>query len=136
MDENYQIWKLLQATEPRRSRKYPDIKQLEAELDTAREEKMRARKKRKLEAVANSTGNGEAKKAKMEEKTPEVKNKRKGGRSRKKESEDDDERDEEQEDCSAKPKCLRPIGKEVKFLVTFPKIFLEISNLLGSLGSM
>ena len=62
-----------------------------------------------MEAAANA--NGEAKKAKIE--TPEVK-KRKGGRSRKKDSSEDEERDEEQEDCSAKPKCLRPIGKQVK----------------------
>ena len=61
-----------------------------------------------MEAAANA--NGEAKKAKIE--TPEVK-KRKGGRSRKKDSSEDEERDEEQEDCSAKPKCLRPIGKQV-----------------------
>jgi len=81
MDENQQIWKLLQAAEPRRSKKYPDLNQLEAELETAREEKLKAKKKRKMEAAANA--NGEAKKAKIE--TPEVK-KRKGGRSRKKDS--------------------------------------------------
>merc|ERR1712223_2249035 len=111
MDENQQIWKLLQAAEPRRSKKYPDLNQLEAELETAREEKLKAKKKRKMEAAANA--NGEAKKAKIE--TPEVK-KRKGGRSRKKDSSEDEERDEEQEDCSAKPKCLRPIGKQVQWV--------------------
>ena len=108
MDENQQIWKLLQAAEPRRSKKYPDLNQLEAELETAREEKLKAKKKRKLEAAA-SASNGEAKKAKLD--TLDAR-KRKGGRSRKKDSEDED-RDEEQEDCSAMPKCLRPIGKEV-----------------------
>ena len=102
-----------QAAEPRRSKKYPDLNQLEAELETAREEKLKAKKKRKMEAAANASNNVgglEAKKAKIE--TPEIK-KRKGGRSRKKDSSEDEERDEEQEDCSAKPKCLRPIGKEV-----------------------
>merc|ERR1711944_90849 len=51
MDECHQIWKLLQATEPRRSKIYPDLHRLEAELETAREEKLRAKKKRKLEAA-------------------------------------------------------------------------------------
>merc|ERR1712025_48972 len=64
MDECHQIWKLLQATEPRRSRKYPDLHKLEVELETAREEKLRAKKKRKLEAA---TAASEAKKVKTEE---------------------------------------------------------------------
>ena len=55
-----------QATEPRRSRKYPDLNELEAELETAREEKLRARKKRKLEAV--NAENNVAKKIKLDEK--------------------------------------------------------------------
>ena len=113
MDENQQIWKLLQASEPRRSRKYPDLNQLEAELETAREEKLKAKKKRKMEAAANAEN---AKKAKVE--TPDIKKRKSaGGRSRKKDSSEDDERDEEQEDCSAKPKCLRPIGKEVSLKI-------------------
>ena len=54
---------IFQATEPRRSRKYPDLHKLEVELETAREEKLRAKKKRKLEAA---TAASEAKKAKTE----------------------------------------------------------------------
>ena len=102
-----------QATEPRRSRKYPDLSQLEAELETAREEKLRARKKRKLEAV---NAENQAKKIKLDEKaTPDGK-KRKGGRRVKKDpkSEESEDAEEEQEDCCAKPKCLKPVGKEVK----------------------
>ena len=53
-------------SQPRRSRKYPDLNELEAELETAREEKLRARKKRKLEAV--NAENNVAKKIKLDEK--------------------------------------------------------------------
>jgi len=124
MDENHQIWKLLQATEPRRSRKYPDLNELEAELETAREEKLRARKKRKLEAV--NAENNVAKKIKLDEKaTPDHTKKRKGGRrpAPKKDkdvkasaSAEESDEEEEQEDCSAKPKCLKPVGKEVHWV--------------------
>ena len=69
--------------------------------------------------------------------------KRKGGRTRKKEAADDSEdNDEEQEDCSAKPKCLRPVGKEVRLYsiiyLFFPffSIFEIYFPLLGSLGAM
>ena len=110
-----------QATEPRRSRKYPDLNQLEAELETAREEKLRARKKRKLEAT---TVENNAKKLKLEEKaTPDGNKKRKGGRrtlpkkDSSKSADDSDDGEEEQEDCSAKPKCLKPVGKEVIILL-------------------
>jgi len=116
MDENHQIWKLLQATEPRRSRKYPDLNQLEAELETAREEKLRARKKRKLEAV---NAENQAKKIKLDEKaTPDGKKRKGGGRRVKKDpkSEESEDAEEEQEDCSAKPKCLKPVGKEVHWV--------------------
>ncbi len=117
MDETQHIWRLLQASEPRRSRPYPDLKELEAELEAAREEKMKARRKRKQETEADA-----AKKAKKDEaggmpkrRGKEVTTKR-GGGSRKsaanKEEEGDDE-EEEQEDCSANPSCLRPTGKEV-----------------------
>jgi len=115
MDECHQIWKLLQATEPRRSRKYPDLHKLEVELETAREEKLRAKKKRKLEAA---TAASEAKKVKTEgEPQAQENGKKRKGRARKKESVDDSEdNDEEQEDCSAKPKCSRPVGKEVHWV--------------------
>jgi len=121
MDECHQIWKLLQATEPRRSRKYPDLHKLEVELETAREEKLRAKKKRKLEAA---TAASEAKKVKTEggastgqSASAQENGKKRKGRTRKKESADDSEdNDEEQEDCSAKPKCCRPVGKEVHWV--------------------
>ena len=102
----------LQATEPRRSRKYPDLHQLEVELETAREEKIRAKKKRKLEAATTVP---DIKKAKVDPAT----NQKRKGRARRKDD-DSDDNDEEQEDCSAKPKCLKPVGKEVsatKYLV-------------------
>merc|ERR1719278_1251250 len=85
MDECHQIWKLLQATEPRRSRKYPDLHKLEVELETAREEKLRAKKKRKLEAA---TAASEAKKVKTEEQSVSAQEngKKRKGRARKKES--------------------------------------------------
>merc|ERR1711994_979431 len=51
MDETQHMWRLLQAVEPRRSRRYPDLNKLEAELESAREEKLRAKKKRKLAAA-------------------------------------------------------------------------------------
>jgi histone demethylase JARID1 len=125
MDETQHIWRLLQATEPRRSKKYPDLNQLEAELENAREEKVRAKKKRKLEmskegsvespTVTAENGASEAKQPKIEGSTSDKKG-RKGGRTRKRDSEEEQEQEqeEEQEDCSASPKCLKPVGKEVK----------------------
>ena len=70
--------------------------------------------------------------------------KRKGGRTRKKEAADDSEdNDEEQEDCSAKPKCLRPVGKEVRLVTIFFLLFFFViifffinCAFLGSLGAM
>ncbi len=56
MDETQHIWRVLQATEPRRSRPGPDMSVLAAQLESAREEKMvRAKakakaKKRRLES--------------------------------------------------------------------------------------
>ena len=58
----------------------------------------------------------------MDEKaTPDGIKKRKGGRrpvpkkDTTKSADDSDDAEEEQEDCSAKPKCLKPVGKEVIF---------------------
>ena len=117
-DSNFEYY--FQATEPRRSKKYPDLNQLEAELETAREEKLRARKKRKLEAT---TVENNAKKMKLEEKaTPDGNKKRKGGRrtlpkkDSSKSADDSDDGEEEQEDCSAKPKCLKPVGKDIHWV--------------------
>merc|ERR1712154_592093 len=49
MDETWDIWRVLQATEPRRSKRYPDLDRLEEQLENVREEKIKAKKKRKLE---------------------------------------------------------------------------------------
>ena len=113
-----------------RSKRYPDLNKLEAELESAREEKLRAKKKRKLadmSAVSDgdydsdvgsvaSDGKGDksakAKKARPstpatngeEKKAPKKAKKGRGGTG--------DDQEEEQEDCSA-TKCLRPTGKEV-----------------------
>merc|ERR1719266_3025220 len=60
MDETQHIWRVLQATEPRRSKRYPDLDRLEEQLENDREEKIKAKKKRKLELA-------DAEKAKEEE---------------------------------------------------------------------
>merc|ERR1712061_349962 len=62
MDETQHIWRVLQATEPRRSKRYPDLDRLEEQLENDREEKIKAKKKRKLElADAQNARNQEAK---------------------------------------------------------------------------
>merc|ERR1712062_83462 len=62
MDETQHIWRVLQATEPRRSKRYPDLDRLEEQLENDREEKIEAKKKRKLElADAQNARNQEAK---------------------------------------------------------------------------
>ena len=124
VDETLHIWRILQASEPRRSKQYPDLNQLELELESVREEKIRAKKKRKLEAVASEATASDtlsSKRAKTDP-TPAAsatsgKRVSKGGRGRRKvdshNSDEEQEEQEEQEDCSANPKCLRPVGKEV-----------------------
>jgi len=135
MDETQHMWRLLQAVEPRRSRRYPDLNKLEAELESAREEKLRAKKKRKLAAadkaadsmssdgydtdstVASDVGKTPSKKAKKAV-TPSGENKKQTSQKKtasKKGKGDDDQGQEEQEDCSA-AKCLRPVGKEVHWV--------------------
>merc|ERR1712059_7314 len=52
MDETQHIWRVLQATEPRRSKRYPDLNKLEEQLENVRQEKIKAKKKRKLELAA------------------------------------------------------------------------------------
>merc|ERR1711902_246611 len=42
MDETQHIWRVLQATEPRRSKRYPDLDRLEEQLENVREEKIKA----------------------------------------------------------------------------------------------
>ena len=112
LDETQHIWHLLQATEPRRSKEYPDLLELEAELESVREEKLKARKKRKLEAGESDIGR---KRVKGEKK--EVTTKRRRTKTSEDEGEDDEDEEEEQEDCSANPSCLRPTGKEVKISI-------------------
>ena len=100
LDESQHIWRLLQATEPRRSKEYPDLGVLEAELESVREEKMKARRKRRMESgEKEKEGNG-GKRQKKEVTTKRRKH-------------DDDAGEDEQEDCSAPPSCLKPTGKEV-----------------------
>merc|ERR1712141_51653 len=43
MDETQHIWRVLQATEPRRSKRYPDLDRLEEQLGNVREEKIKAK---------------------------------------------------------------------------------------------
>jgi histone demethylase JARID1 len=124
MDETQHIWRVLQATEPRRSKRYPDLNKLEEQLENVREEKIKAKKKRKLEiAEAQKSKNQEAesnepkpKKAREDKssprKAPDGSGKKLQSRRKKKISESS-EQEEEQEDCSANPKCQRPTGKEV-----------------------
>merc|ERR1712198_438960 len=123
-DEPQHMWRLLQAVEPRRSRRYPDLNKLEAELESAREEKLRAKKKRKLAAadkaadsMSSDVGKTPSKKAKKAV-TPSGENKKQTSQKKtasKKGKGDDDQGQEEQEDCSA-AKCLRPVGKEVHWV--------------------
>ena len=103
LDESQHIWRLLQATEPRRSKEYPDLGALEAELESVREEKMKARRKRRMESGEKGEG---GKRQKKEVTTT----KRRTGKAS---EEDDGEGEDEQEDCSAPPSCLKPTGKEV-----------------------
>lgn len=127
MDETQHIWRVLQATEPRRSKRYPDLDRLEEQLENDREEKIKAKKKRKLElADAQNARNQEAKanepkskKARQDTASPRKNNdsssnkKQQNKRKRKvSENSEQEEEQEEQEDCSAK-KCQRPTGKEV-----------------------
>lgn len=126
VDETQHIWRILQATEPRRSKQYPDLNQLEAELESVREEKIRAKKKRKLEAAAAAAVDEAAKKAKIEpgdssssNSTGGKKRSSKGAEmmaKRRKKKESSDGTEEGEEDCSANPKCLRPVGKEVHWV--------------------
>ena len=122
MDETQHIWRLLQATEPRRSKRYPDLNRLEEQLENVREEKIKAKKKRKLELAEAQKAKEEemeepkAKKLKDDKGTPrKTADGKKQSRKKRKPSESS-EQEEEQEDCSANPKCQRPTGKEVSRL--------------------
>ena len=110
LDESQHIWRLLQATEPRRSKEFPDLGELEAELESVREEKMKARRKRRMES-------GEAEKVRESGGQKRQKKEVTTTKRRKADAAGDDEQeqeDEEQEDCSAPPCCLKPTGKEVR----------------------
>ena len=117
LDELKSVWKILLACEPRRSKKYPDLGELEAELESVREEKLKAKKKRRLEnGEAGVDGGSAAKKRardgkKKQPNTMVTKRKRKAEHLEDNETEDDDENvEEEEQDCSASPSCLRPLG--------------------------
>lgn len=114
LDESQHIFRLLQATEPRRSKEYPDLGVLEAELESVREEKMKARRKRRMESgekEKEKDGRGGVGGGQKRQKKEVTTTKR-----RQAEAEDDEGGEEEQEDCSAPPSCLKPTGKEVSYL--------------------
>ena len=128
MDETQHIWRVLQATEPRRSKRYPDLDRLEEQLENDREEKIKAKKKRKLELAdaqkarnqAAEANEPKSKKARQDMASPRKNNdsssnkKQQNKRKRKvSENSEQEEEQEEQEDCSAK-KSQRPTGKEVR----------------------
>merc|ERR1712062_233801 len=127
MDETQHIWRVLQATEPRGSKRYPDLDRLEEQLENDREEKIKAKKKRKLELAEaqkaknqeNESNEPKSKKAKEDKSSPrkshDASNKKQQTKRKRKNSESS-EQEEEQEDCSASPKCLRPTGKEVHWV--------------------
>ena len=122
MDETQHIWRLLQATEPRRSKRYPDLNRLEEQLENVREEKIKAKKKRKLELAEAQKAKEEemeepkAKKLKDDKGTPRKAADGKKQSRKKRKTSESSEQEEEQEDCSANPKCQRPTGKEVSRL--------------------
>merc|ERR1711997_1246883 len=60
MDETQHIWRVLQATEPRRSKRYPDLNKLEEQLENVREEKIKAKKRRRLELAAKAKAEQDA----------------------------------------------------------------------------
>ena len=126
MDETQHIWRVLQATEPRRSKRYPDLNRLEEQLENVREEKIKAKKKRKLEIAEaqkaknqeNESNEPKSKKAKEDKSSPRKSHdgsNKKQQTKRKRKNSESSEQEEEQEDCSASPKCLRPTGKEVNY---------------------
>ncbi|XP_040580156.1 lysine-specific demethylase 5A [Lepeophtheirus salmonis] len=105
LDETQHIWRILQSLEPRRSKNLPDLDDLETELENAREAKCRAKKKRKITEEENGNGiDSSIKKGKKDKIKSES------------DDENDDDDEEEEEDCSAKPRCLKPTGKEVHWV--------------------
>ena len=137
MDETQHIWRLLQAIEPRRSKRYPDLNQLEAELETVREERLKAKKKRKLDAMSTSSKSDAEEESKPKKCREDPRSKSRSGNTKKpKKRDSSDDQEEEQEDCSA-PKCLRPTGKEVLSFFKSRQSQTDDSTLaLGPLGSM
>ena len=76
-----------------------------------------------MQTSNKGTGSTPAKKIKLDEKaTLDGNKKRKGGRrtlpkkDSTKSADDSDDGEEEQEDCSAKPKCLKPVGKDIHWV--------------------
>ncbi len=131
LDESQHMWRLLQSTEPRRSKEYPELGALEAELESVREEKIRAKKKRRMEengaggggasgsgteAKKKSAGGGDCKRRKKEVTTKRTKRKADdGGTTTASSTTEDEEEVEEEQDCAANPSCLKPTGKEVSY---------------------
>merc|ERR1711894_12561 len=107
MDETQHMWRVLQATEPRRSKRYPDLNRLEEQLENVREEKIKAKKKRKLELAEaqknsknqeNDTNEPKSKKAREDKSSPrkgqEGSNKKTQGRRKRKNSESSGQEEE------------------------------------------
>lgn len=124
LDESNQIWKILKSLEPRRSKIFPDLKDLEAELENAKEAKLRAKKKRKINTPSD---NGLPQSSGDEAVSKKKPNHNRGGSSsnRKKPSSSssalskkkaESSSEDEAEDCSAKPSCKKPVGKEVHWV--------------------
>ena len=124
MDEKQQIWRLLQAVEPRRSKKYPDLDRLQEYLENDRDEKITAKRKRNLELAESQKAGNEVSDAKEEPKSNKTmsstrnindgcSNKKQQNQKQRKHGEGSG-RKEEPEDCSADPKCQKPAGEEVK----------------------
>ena len=94
-----------QATPERRSKKYPELEQLEAELVAARDARKREKNQKRM-LLAEASGEGrEKRKEKRRRKNEEKEAKKKK------------EEGESEEDCSAKnPRCRRPTGRQVHWV--------------------
>ena len=141
MDETQHMWRVLQATEPRRSKRYPDLNRLEEQLENVREEKIKAKKKRKLEiaeAQKSKTQDNESiepksKKAREDKSSPRKAHDgsaKKQQSKRKRKISENSEQEEEQEDCSANPKCQKPTGKEVNNKIIAHNIIVGMKIIL------
>jgi len=103
LDEVSHMWRVLQATPQRRSKLYPELDSLEAELIAAREEK-KQEKQRKREKLETEEGREDKERRKQKKKKKEEKRRQ-----------EEELRAEAEDDCSAKS-CKRPTGKQVHWV--------------------